>query len=187
MILLALGVAAMAALHSIAAVPAWKQRVKARVGERLYGPLFGIASLAALAVIVAGWRLAAFVPVYDPPAWGWIANFLLTLVGFLLLGVFLFRGWLRKRLRFPMGLAVIFWATGHLLANGDQASLILFGGLLVYAVAHIGIGLAQGITPAPEVRHGHDILALLSGAALYGVMTQLHPVLIGVPILTLTR
>lgn len=187
MIVLALGVAAMAALHLIAAVPAWKQRVKARTGEQLYGPLFGIAALAALAVIVAGWRLAAFVPVYDPPAWGRIANFLLTFVGFLLFGVFLFRGSLRQTLRFPMGLAVIFWATGHLLANGDAASLILFGGLLVYAAAHIGIGFAQGIRPAPEVRQGHDPLALLAGAALYVVMTQLHAMLIGVPVLVLRQ
>ncbi len=187
MILLALGVTAMAALHLIAAVPAWKQRVKARTGERLYGPLFGLASLAALAVIVAGWRLAAVAPLYDPPAWGRIANFLLTFVGFLLFGVFLFRGRLRQTLRFPMGLAVMFWATGHLLANGDQASLVLFGGLLVYAAAHIGIGLAQGVRPSPDVRQGHDPLALLAGAALYGVMTQLHPVLIGVPVLVLAR
>ncbi len=187
MILLALGVAAMAALHLIAAVPAWKQRVKARTGERLYGPVFGLASLAALAAIVAGWRLAAFAPVYDPPAWGRIANVLLTFVGFLFLGVFLFRGRLRQALRFPMGLAVAFWATGHLLANGDQASLVLFGGLLIYAMAHIGIGLAQGVRPTPDVRHGHDMLALLSGGALYGVMTQLHPVLIGVPIFPLAR
>jgi len=187
MILLAFGVAAMAALHLIAAVPAWKLRVKARTGERLYGPLFGFASLAVLAAIAAGWRLSPFVPVYAPPAWGWLANFLLTFVGFLSFGVFLFRGKLRQRLRFPMGLAVSFWATGHLFANGDRASLILFGGLLLYAVAHIAIGLAQGVKPSPDVRKGHDLLSLLAGAALYGVMTQLHPVLIGVPILTLTR
>jgi uncharacterized membrane protein len=185
MILLALGVMAMAALHLIAAVPAWKERVKARTGERRYGPLFGLASLALLAVIVAGWRLSAFVPVYDPPAWGRIANFLLTFAGFLSFGVFLFRGSLRQRLRFPMGLAVILWAAGHLLANGDEASLILFGGLLIYAAAHIGIGLAQGVRPSPEVRQGHDPLSLLAGAALYAVMTQLHPVVIGVPVLVL--
>jgi len=187
MILLSLGVAAMAALHLIAAVPAWKLGVKATTGERLYGPLFGLASLAVLAVIVAGWRVSAFVPVYEPPAWGWLANFLLTFVGFLLFGVFLLRGSWRQRLRFPMGLAVIFWAAGHLFANGDRRSLILFGGLLAYAVAHIAIGLAQGVRPSPDVRQGHDLLSLLTGAALYGVMTQLHPVLIGVPVLVLTR
>jgi hypothetical protein len=105
----------------------------------------------------------------------------------LLFGVFLLRGSWRQRLRFPMGLAVIFWAAGHLFANGDRRSLILFGGLLAYAVAHIAIGLAQGVRPSPDVRQGHDLLSLLTGAALYGVMTQLHPVLIGVPVLVLTR
>jgi uncharacterized membrane protein len=184
MMLLAFGVAAMAALHLIAAVPAWKLRVKEKTGERLFGPLFGLASLAMLAVIAAGWGFAPFMPVYDPPAWGWLANYLLTFVGFLLFGVFLFRGRLRQRLRFPMGLAIIFWAAGHLLANGDQRSLILFGGLATYAAAHIAIAMTQGVRPTPDVRQGHDLLALLAGAALYGVMTQLHPVLIGVPIFT---
>jgi len=184
MIVLAFGVMAMAALHLIAAVPTWKLRVKEMTGERLYGPLFGLASLALLAVIVAGWRLSAFVPVYEPPAWGWMANYLLTFLAFQCFGVFLFRGQLRQRLRFPMGLAVIFWAAGHLLANGDQRSLILFGGLAAYAVAHVAIAMAQGVRPAPEVRLGHDLLSLLAGAALYGVMTQLHPALIGVPIFT---
>ena len=184
MMLLAFGVSAMAALHLIAAVPAWKQRLKEMTGERLYGPLFGFASLAMLAAIAAGWRLAPFVPVYDPPDWGWLANFILTFIAFQLFGVFLFRGQLRQRLRFPMGLAVIFWASGHLLANGDRRSLILFGGLAAYAVAHVAIALAQGVRPTPVVRLGHDPLSLLAGAALYGVMTQLHPVLIGVPIFT---
>ena len=185
MILLAFGVAAMAALHLIAAVPAWKRRVKAKTGERLYGPLFGLASLAVLAVIAAGWRASAFVPVYEPPAWGWMANYLLTFLAFQCFGVFLFRGMLRQRLRFPMGLAVIFWAAGHLLANGDRRSLILFGGLAAYAVAHVAIAMARGVRPTPDVRLGHDPLSLLAGAALYGVMTQLHPVLIGVPIFAL--
>ena len=185
--LLALGVAVMAALHLGPAVPALKARVKATVGERAYGPVFGLASLAALALVVIGWRLTAFVPLYDPPSWGAHANFLLTFIGFLCLGIFLFRGSLRQTLRFPMGLAVIFWATGHLLANGDLASLILFGGFLVYAFLHIAIAAGQGIRPSPEIRQGHNLLSLLAGTALYGVMTQLHAALIGVPILVLTR
>ena len=187
MIVLALGVALMSALHLVAAVPTLKQRLTAVLGERAYGPAFGIASLAAIAVIVAGWRLSEFVPVYDPPHWGRYANFLLSFAAFLCLGVFLFRGALRQRLRFPMGLAAMLWSTGHLLANGDRASLILFGGFLAYAVIHIAIATAQGVRPSPDERPGHDLLSLLAGTALYGVMTQLHPVMTGVPILTLTR
>ena len=182
MILLAIGVLFTALMHLVAAVPSLKARLKARIGERAYGPVFGIASLVGIAIIVLGWRSSDFVFVYDPPEWGRHANFLLTLIAFICLGIFLFRGSLRQRLRFPMAIAAMFWAAGHLLANGDLASVILFGGFLAYAVAHIVIGTANGVRPSPEVRSGHDLLGILTGIALYGVMTQLHPVLIGVPV-----
>jgi uncharacterized membrane protein len=185
MILLAFGVLATSLMHLVAAVPPIKARLKQRTGERAYGPLFGIASLIGIAVIVLGWRQSGFVPVYDPPAWGVIANFVLTLAGFVCLGIFIFRGSLRQRLRFPMAYGVIFWAAGHLLANGDLRSLILFGGFLAYAVAHLAIGTMNGIRPSPEVRAGHDLLSVLIGIALYGVMTQLHGALIGVPVFQL--
>lgn len=187
MILLALGVALFSALHLIPALPELKATVIARVGQRAYGPVFGVASIVALALIVMGWRVSDFVPVYEPAAWGRHANFGLTLVGFICLGIFLFRGALRQRLRFPMGIAVLFWATGHLLANGDLRSLILFGGLLIYAILHMTIGMLQGVRPTPDIRGGHDFLAVMTGVALYGAMTQLHPILIGVPILSLPQ
>lgn len=185
MFLLALGVFLLAAMHLVAAVPSLKARIKSGLGERAYGPVFGIVSLLAIALIVLGWRASDFVPVYDPPEWGRHANYLLTLIAFIFLGIFLFRGSLRQKLRFPMAFAVIFWAVGHLLANGDLASVILFGGLLVYAVLHVVIGLANGVRPSPEVRGGHDLLSVLAGIALYGVMAQLHGALIGVPVFQL--
>jgi uncharacterized membrane protein len=187
MILLVLGVLLFSILHLVPALPRLKAAVVERLGRRVYGPVFGLISIVALGLIVLGWRMAEFIPVYEPPAWGRHANFALTLVAFLCLGVFLFRGQLRQRLRFPMGLAVLFWVTGHLLANGDVRSLILFGGLLIYAGLHIIVGLVRDVRPTPEVRGGHDLLSLLAGVALYGVMTQLHPFVIGVPIFSLTR
>jgi uncharacterized membrane protein len=182
MILLALGVIAMSLLHLVAAVPSLKAGLKSRVGERAYGPVFGIASLAGLVVIVLGWRMSEFVPVYDAPEWGKHANFGFTLIAFICLGIFLFRGSLRQRLRFPLAVGTIFWAVGHLFANGDLASVILFGGLLIYAVAHIILGAANGVRPTAEVRSGHDLISVVIGVALYGVMAQLHGALIGVPV-----
>jgi uncharacterized membrane protein len=184
--LLVFGVLAFAAVHLITAVPGWKDRLKARTGERLFGPVFGFASLATLGLVVLGWQRAPSVPVYDPPSWGWHANFGFTFLAFLCLGIFLFRGSLRNVLRYPMGLAVGFWASGHLLANGDQASLILFGGMLLYALLHVMLLSRRGFVPS-DVRGGHDLLSLVGGVALYGVMTQLHAAFIGVPILVLTR
>lgn len=185
MILLALGVLATSLLHLVAAVPPLKARLKVRVGEAAYGPLFGIASLLGIAVIVLGWRAAGFVPVYDAPEWGRHANYLLTLIAFICLGIFVFRGRFRQTLRFPMAYAAIFWAVGHLMANGDMRSLILFGGFLIYALAHIVIGTANGVRPSPEVRSGHDLVSVLIGIAFYGIATQLHAALIGVPVFQL--
>lgn len=185
MILLGFGVLLTALMHLVAAVPPLKARIRERVGERAYGPAFGIASLIGIAIIVLGWRASAFVPVYDPPEWGRHANYLLTLIGFVFLGIFIFRGNLRQTLRFPMAYAAIFWAVGHLLANGDMASIILFGGFLAYAVAHVVIGTANGVRPSPEVRGGHDLVSVLIGIALYGIAAQLHGALIGVPVFQL--
>ena len=182
MIILVIGVLLVALTHLAAAFPAVKQRLKERIGPRAFGPVFGFVSLIGIVIIVIGWRLSDVVTVYDPPVWGRHANFAFTLLAFLCLGIFLFRGSLRQRLRFPMAIAAMLWATGHLLANGDQRSLILFGGFLVYGAAHLAIGIANGVRPSPEVRAGHDLMSILAGVALYGVMTQLHTALIGVPV-----
>ncbi|MGE0212229.1 MAG: NnrU family protein [Parvibaculaceae bacterium] len=184
--LLAFGVLAFSAVHLVPAVPAVKARFAERIGPA-YGPLFGAASVVTLLLVIVGWRMSSFVPVYDPPAGGRYVTFGLVLLGFLGLGIFLFRGRLRQWLRFPLALGTIAWAAGHLMANGDLASLVLFGGLFVYAAAHLLLGLAAGIRPTPDVRPGHDLLSILAGLALFGVFVQLHGTIIGVPIVTLSK
>jgi len=186
MILLAIGVMAFAIIHLVPVIPAAKARLQVQLGEKRYGMVFGITAVVTLILIVLGWRMSDFVEIYEPPSWGRHVTFLLVAIAFILLGAFIFRGRLRQTLRFPLALAVISWATGHLFANGDLASLILFGGLLTYAVFHLALGFSNGIRPSPEIRQGHDAIAVFIGLALYSAMIQLHPYLIGVPVLTLS-
>ena len=184
---LILAVGLFAAVHLTTAVPQFKSQFKARYGAKSFGPAFGIASLLSLILIIFAWRNAEFVVAYEPPAWGRIANHILTLIGFLFLGIFLCRGSFRRVVKYPMGLAVLFWAAGHLLANGDQASVILFGGMAIYSILHVVLLARNGGPPAADVRQGHNLLSLLSGLALYGLMAQLHGVLIGVAVFQLTK
>jgi uncharacterized membrane protein len=184
MALLAIAVLAFSIIHLIPAVPPVKARLQQGLG-RAYGPVFGIAVSASLVLMVVGWRAAGYVEVYEPPMRARQATVGLLLLSFLSLGVFLFRGRLRQRLRFPLAIAVMAWGIGHLFANGDLASLILFGGLSAYGAAHLGFGLAFNIAPSRDVRSGHDVLSLIAGVALYIAMVQLHPILIGVPVLSL--
>lgn len=183
-ILLFIAVALFAVIHLIPAFPSLKSRLKDKMGN-MYGMLFAVGSILTLVLIVIGWQIADRAAVYDPPDWGFRANLALSFLAFLLLGVFLFRGKARQFLRLPLAMAVVLWASGHLLANGDQASVILFGGMFVYAAVHLVAGFAQGFRPSPEVRQGHDVIALFVSVALYGVMIQMHQHVIGVALFSI--
>ncbi len=184
MTLLAAAIVLFALFHLIPASPVLKHKLLDRFGST-YHAIFGIASLAALGLIIVGWRMAEFIPLYDPPVWGFYATFGFVLLAFLCLGIFIFRGLLRQILRLPLAVGVMCWGLGHLFSNGDWASLILFGGLALYGFSHLIMGLIYGYRPSPEVRDGHDVLSLLGGAALYGLVIQLHGIIIGVPVLQL--
>lgn len=184
MFVLALAVAAFAAIHLVPAAPPLKARIAGRLGAA-YGPLFGAASLLTLVLIVLGWRMSPFEPIYEPPAGGRYGTFVLVLIGFIGLGIFLCRGRMRQWLRFPLAIGTIAWAAGHLLANGDLASLILFGGLGAYGLAHLALGFSYGLRPSSVVRPGHDTLSVLAGLALFAVMAQAHQAIIGVPVVFL--
>ena len=182
--LLAFAVALFAVIHLLPAFPALKKTLKDRLGKK-YGMLFALGSILSLVLIVLGWRMADRSTVYDVPSWGFSANIALSLVGFLLLAVFLMRGKVRQWLRLPLAFGVVFWSTGHLLANGDRASVILFGGLLIYALSHLIAGFVQGFRPSPEVRQGHDVLSVFIGVALFGVMIQMHQYFPGIALFSI--
>lgn len=186
MILLAVGIALFTALHMTAVAPAVRARLRERFGAAAYGMGHGFLSIISLLMVVLGWRMSPFIEVYRPLAHGYLINYGMTLLAFLCLGIFLFRGSWRQALRFPMAYAVMLWGGGHLFANGDLASLILFGGFALAGLLMLVVGRANGVRPSPDVRGGHNGLSLLAGLALYALMTQLHEVLIGVPIFSLT-
>ena len=183
MVKLWIGVLLFGLLHLVPAIPAVKADAVGRLGKA-YGPVYGIASLILLVFAFWAFRHAEVSFLYDVPTWGRYANFALSLLGFVCLGIFLFRGSWRQALRFPMGLAVVLWATGHLLANGDVRTTILFGGLAFFAVMHVVLALRQNPAVA-EVRRGHNLMSVLAGLALYGVAAQLHQVIAGVPLVQL--
>jgi len=171
MIFLAAAVLVIAALHFAPAIPPAAR---------------AIAVLAGFALAIAAWRGAPALAVHEAWAWAKYANFLLSFAGVHCFGIAVFRGSLRQRLRFPLEIGVILLCLGHLLATGDGRGLVLFGGLAAIAAAHLLRGMALGLRPSPEVRGGHDLLSLLMGAAAFGVMTQLHTAVTGVPVLSLS-
>ena len=79
--------------------------------------------------------------------------------------------------RHPQLTAIKAWSVGHLLVNGDAPSLVLFGGLLAWAVVSvILINRQDGKNPLPavEVSVPREILAVVAAAALYFGVVQAH-------------
>jgi uncharacterized membrane protein len=186
MFLLVLSLVAFSLWCGAAMKPGLKAALKARLGKA-YGPIFGIGSLVLVVAILWAFRNAPRTELYDVPSWGKHANFLLTLLAFLCFGIFAFRGKLRNVLRWPLLIGALFWGAGHLLANGDSATLLLVAGFVGIAfVSYLSQSAGRAFVPT-EVRGGHDLMSLLFGVAAFSIFAQIHGAVIGVPVFQLLR
>ncbi|PWG17621.1 NnrU family protein [Salibaculum griseiflavum] len=111
---------------------------RARMGDKGKG-LVALALLASIVLMVIGYRGAAFVNVWYPPSFMVHINNLLMLIAFFVFGLSATTGSLRGRLRHPQLLAVKIWAVAHLLVNGDLASIVLFGSMLIWAGSEVAV------------------------------------------------
>ena len=91
----------------------------------------------------------------------------------------------RDRLKHPMLASVKTWALAHLIANGDGASLLLFGGFLMWAVYdRIAVKKRGDMGPPPAPFGRGDWIAIGAGTALWLVVFTFHNALIGVRVLS---
>ncbi|MBW4709678.1 NnrU family protein [Roseobacter sp. YSTF-M11] len=96
--------------------------------------------LAGLILMILGYRAAEFIPVWQPPAFMVHVNNTLMLLAFWVFGSSAAKGakaWPATKIRHPQLTGFKIWAIAHLLANGDLASVLLFGGLLAWAVGSV--------------------------------------------------
>jgi uncharacterized membrane protein len=168
----------------------WQAALSSRFRERLvaalgraYLPSQIAVSLALLVFLLWSYRGADRTLLYAPPDWGLIANFILSAIGFVCLGIFLFRGKARNVLRYPLAIGALFWGAGHLLSNGEMASVVLTLGLVATVLVS---SIMKGTNPS-EVRQGHDLLGPMFGIAFYAVAVQMHQLLVGVPVFQLIK
>ena len=151
---------------------------RARLGDPGKG-LVAVLIVAALVLMILGYRSAAFIPVWSPPSFMVHVNNLLMLVALWVYGSSAAKGakaWPAYRTRHPQLLGFKIWAFAHLLVNGDLASILLFGGLLGWAVVSvILINKAEPdwTPPAPAGRATYVRLAVIS-LVLFGVIAGLH-------------
>jgi len=137
--------------------------------------LVAIAIVASLIMMIYGYRWAEFIPVWFPPSFMVHINNLLMLIAVFVYGMSATTGRLRGKLRHPQLIAVKIWAVAHLLVNGDLASLILFGGLLLWAGGSVALINRAEVWERPEPGEAKkDVLLVVITLVTFGIMTGVH-------------
>ena len=189
MALLVLGIFIFLDMHLVRVVaPGLRASVIARSGKGAWMGIYTAISLIGLGLIIYGFGEARATTgmLYDPPVFLRHISLLLMLVAFICLAAGLLpAGRIAVALKHPQILSVKIWALAHLMANGETASVLLFGSFLAWAVI-LRISLKRRERAGEPVRpvfHSsvNDILAVVIGLAVYGLFVwKLHEWLIGV-------
>ena len=181
MIWLILGVALWSWSHLLKRV---SPGFRASLGDGRAKGLVTVLSLLAIGLMIYGYRNADMVQLWNPPAFLRHVNNALMVVAVLLINLKASRGVMRTWLRHPMLTSVKVWALAHLLVNGDLASVILFGGLLAWAVfdvIRINRMEPAWVRPAkgPVL---NDVIYVVVSAVVFAVIVYIHGWL-GYPVL----
>jgi len=159
-----------------------------RFGAGPYKAVFSIMSLIGFILIVVGYGkmqvLAGKNPqIWVPPTWTVHIALPLMIIAMILLVAAYVPSNIKRITKHPMLLAIKVWAFAHFIANGDLASMVLFGSFLAYAVFD-RISLKRRPEAADLQATGGimgDVIAVGGGLILYAaIVFYLHELLIGV-------
>jgi len=182
MIKLILGVLLWSVTHLLpAALPELRRSLLGKLGENGYKGLFTLLMVLAIYLVISGWKAALPESVFLPPAWGRHVTALLMLIAFVLFFAPYPPNNIKRLLRHPQLTGVLCWGVGHLLANGEGRSIVLFGGLALWALLEMVLinrrdGAWQKPQPAPRK---NDIILAAAGLGAYVIVAMAHQWLFG--------
>ncbi|MEH6467231.1 MAG: NnrU family protein [Porticoccus sp.] len=151
------------------------------MGENGYKITFSLFVGISLVLIVYGWRHTMPMYVYTPltPKPVVIA---LMVISFLLVGAANIPSRINTWVRHPQLSGLLVWSIAHLLVNGDNRSIALFGGLGVWAVLEmIFISRREGEWIKKQVPSGRqELKGLAISLVIFLVAALIHPYIAGV-------
>ncbi len=179
--LLVLGLAVFFSVHIVSSFTDARDTLIARYGDKPYKAGYSLLSGTGFALIVWGKTKADLLPLWEPPSWGHsLALSVMPLAFILLVGAYVPSN-LKRLTAHPMLWGVTLWAVLHLLANGDMASLLLFGAFAAYSPYAMWSQTQRGIKVSQTVRPiSRDIAVAAIGIALYVAALYGHRWLSGI-------
>jgi len=171
-VLLNLGVALWWAAHLFKRV---MPEQRAAMGNAGRGAV-ALALVASTLLMIFGYRMTDFIYVWAPPTFMVHINNLLVLIAFYLMSPAGAKGRLLNRVRHPMLGGFKLWAFAPLLVNGDLASIVLFGGLLAWAIVEVIVinRSEPDWTSGEPGTYGKDAMFFVASIVLLGVVGYIH-------------
>lgn len=173
--ILLIGLVVFFGMHLIPAAPQLHASLTRRFGVMGWKGVMAVVSIAGFVMIVTGWQQAGYVHVYDPPGFGHDVTRILMLPALILLVAAYLPNNLKRFSRHPMLWGTVLWSVGHLFANGDLRSLVVFGAFLAWAFFDMWSCNRRGAQLAMVKRnYGLDVAVVVIGAVLYFAAAHLH-------------
>lgn len=183
MALIILGIILWSVVHLVpAAAPGIKARWLAALGKHGYRGTFALLIIASVVLMVMGWRHSLPIYLYTLSDQIHMATIAIMTFAVVLFVASNLPSRIRRIFRHPQLLGLALWAFAHLLVNGDSRSVVLFGGLLLWAILEIiMINRRDGAWVKPPVKGVfiEVILGVLSAAVFAGLIAA-HPYLSGI-------
>lgn len=181
------GLAIFILIHLVPSAPAIRSAMMTKFGDGPYKGLFSLLSLLGLVLIVLGLKSAETIALYDPPTWGRPITYLLVFIALYLVlsnSTGPMPSSAKTWTAHPMSWGVALWAVGHLLSNGDQAHVILFGAMLGYSLFTIFSGNLRGQKPALDKRPSliTELLFIVAVVVIYIGLFWGHRYFTGMPL-----
>jgi len=185
--LLIIGVLMWSIVHLYPSLFAERRAVMVEKLGAAYQGVYALCIVFSIVLIVIGWQTTVVEQVYQAPVWGRHLNMLTMFFAILLLGAGSPKGIsrIKQYIRHPMLTGVLIWGVGHLLANGDIRSLIVFGGLTAWALVNqITINRRDGswVKPAEVASAKREIILLVATIVVYGALFMTHRLFTGMPL-----
>lgn len=186
MVYLLLGILLWIVVHALPSVGLdVKKQLVARIGVMPYRGLFSVVVILSIVLMVYGWKQTSPQLLYVLPEVVMPIAKSLIYVAFVLLVATGFATRLKRVFRHPQLTGVLFWSIGHLLMNGDNRSVVLFGFMALWALVEmLLINRREGVWIKGEVPVvSKEVIIVAIGTVLYVGVMFLHPYVSGVAIL----
>ena len=184
---LVLGISLWSVIHFAPAIAAdLKKKLVGQLGEYPYKGIFTLFIAISIFLIITGWKSISPEAVYTPPDWSTYVTRVLVLVAFILFLAPYPPNNIKRLLRHPQLIGMACWGIGHTLSNGESRSIVLFGGLTVWAIIEISLlnrRDGEWVKPARS-KHITDFSLVLFGTLVYLAFFYTHHLIFGGSALT---